>query len=161
MAEQIHNHHFADFRAEGTISLKSVSRIVSGRSESEVGSGTLGTVNVAIESSRFNNGNKWFLSTGPENGLFVIHSIEHVLRKIIMPGRNHPTIQSFDILEASGSFTHINPTGYTADDLANGMHFDHEENSVGFAQAKLVVPDFSHHEPTLRVTIEKIISPLK
>jgi hypothetical protein len=143
------SHFFADFYAEGTLRSHALSPMLMGKPN------TLGEVAIAIESSRFNNGNEWFHSSGIETGLFVIQGIKHITDKSVMPGENHATIRMNDVVRAYGRFIH-NPTAYTVEDVAHGMSFDDANNSVEYKAALLTIPEYDHHEPILPVTIHKI-----
>jgi hypothetical protein len=153
MAEYIkRSHFFADFHAEGTLSSRIINPMLMGKPS------MLGVVPVAIESSRFNNGSEqeWFLSSGPETGLFVIKGLKHIVEKIVIPGENHAKLSINDAVHAYGTFIHTNPTGYTAEDLAYGMVFDEPTNNVEYPAALLSIQNYDHHEPVLPVSIQKV-----
>jgi hypothetical protein len=141
---------FADFYAEGTLVTKTINPKLMGKPA------MLGEISVAIETSRFNNGREWFRNTGPEMGLFVIQGLKHVYEKIVIPGEDHARLDMKDTVYAYGQFTHINPTGYSTEDLATGMKYDEETDSVGYKAAVLTVQNYDHHEPVLPISIQKL-----
>jgi hypothetical protein len=146
---------FADFKAEGTINSRVLSPMLMGKPSE------LGALPVAVESSFFHNGNESFISTGPETGLFVIRSLEHVIVKTVTPGKNHAILKLDDTVRAYGTFKHTSPTGYTAEDLAGGMIFDESNNSVEYPIALLSIQNYhnyDHYQPVLPVVIEKLHS---
>lgn len=146
------SHFFADFHAEGTLSSKTLNPLLMGKPS------MLGSVAIAIESSRFNNGSstEWFYNTGPETGLFVIESLKQVFTKIVTPHEHHARIDTSETVYGYGTFIHGNPTGYTAEDLAYGMSHDAHINSVEYKAAMFTIENFDFHEPILPVTVQKL-----
>lgn len=157
MAEYLkRSHFFADFSAEGTVVTKQLNPIVMGRREQESTPDSLGTLSVSVDSSRFHNGNELFESLSLESGLFIIRSIQRAQEKIVTPLRHHAQFAITDSLHVYGTFIHLNPSGYTHENLAHGMSIDPESEGVLYEAAKLTIHDYSDPEPKVPVVIQKL-----
>lgn len=150
------SHFFADFHAEGSISTKQLNPILMGRPQNESLPDSLGSLNVSLESSRFNNGNGWFYSTAPETGLFVIRSIKQAQHKIVTPMQHHARLAFTDTIEVYGNFIHLDPSAYSGDNLAHGMPTDPDSEGVIYNTALLTVHDYSDPAPIIPITIQKL-----